>query len=688
MSTLHSDHINYLIWRYLQEHGHETAATAFQRDWQRPYDYRDPENLPFANVVKRDALISVVQDGLYFDQLSSGTRKGFRKYRWTGVNPRVAVDEQQRALSVGGEEDAEGEEVEDVRSVSAIGSRPGSSGKRKGPPPVMRAPDEFPTPAAKRQRRDESAHVNGDGDAMDVDEKSPRAEDGGDEDAEVASLEGGSEGGVPDAQERYDSMDVMTQTEVKVGPKTSTMYWKIDKPGATIYHSMWNPDTDAKNARSLLTVGEGLCRFYEVPEGLDGTRMSHVDDPYMPASGTVTASAWHPHGHSATCAMEAALQLSDSVRKPHHLVLNHGRERGSTVWDANPCMLEPPGVMICMRYSPSGTYILGLRTNMARGMVQIWKAPSAQGEDGEEVPYEPIAYRLFDTQALDACWTNDETFLICGDNLAAAYQLHPGQERTFHPPDPNGRGLVERSGSLIGFVDTWDKLRYDVGLGAAVIISTVTKTLVTIPLDSDLEVNMKAFTSIDGQHELPGQITAAAFQPRGPSSAAPPDPEVDEETKGTLIACTFAEGFCVIYSITRPEKGRTGSSKAFFLRFPAAALALAWSASGRYLAVGGTEAVQIYDVESFGPGQEVRMPLVNWPSDPGMFREKRRNGAVNGNHGEAGEEEEMMPPSLSWSSDGESLGFALERQIAVIRFNPPLHGDNVGQRHAMTNGAG
>ena len=212
-------------------------------------------------------------------------------------------------------------------------------------------------------------------------------------------------------------------------------------------------------------------------------------------------------------------------------------------------------------------------------------------------------------------------------------------------------------------------LRYDAGLGAAVIISTTSKTLVTLPLDSDLDININARTSIDGQLELPGQITAAAFQPRGPNAEAAPDPGVGEVEKGSLIACSFAEGFCIIYRVTRPENTRTGSSKLFTLRFPSAALALAWSARGKYLAVGGTEAVQIYDVEGFASvkdedGGEVRTPLVTWPSDPGMFKEKRRTGEVNGNHAEAEEEEEMVPPSLSWSSDGESLGFALERQVS------------------------
>ena len=71
VGPLHSDHINYLILRYLQEAGHENAALAFYRDWHRPVKYRDPENLPFAKVVQRHELISVVQEGLRHDELNN-----------------------------------------------------------------------------------------------------------------------------------------------------------------------------------------------------------------------------------------------------------------------------------------------------------------------------------------------------------------------------------------------------------------------------------------------------------------------------------------------------------------------------------------------------------------------------------------------------------------------------------------
>ncbi|KAK0282332.1 hypothetical protein LTR35_006799 [Friedmanniomyces endolithicus] len=685
MSALHSDHLNYLIWRYLQEHGHENAATAFQKDWQRPYHYKDPEALPFARVVRHDALVSVVQDGLFFDELNATHGKTSRRHRWTAVKPRVPLDEQELAeLDDGGES-----------------SRPSSSGKRKsltaGRTPVMRAPDEFPTPAPKRQRRSEGAegvHVNGDGDGdedangerMEVDEKSPTAVT--EEDAEVVSPAGQSETEIADIPERYDSMDVMIQTDVKEGPKTSTMYFEIDKPGATVFDSMWNPDSDPKNAKTLLAVGESLCRFYEVPDRVDGVQeITHLDDPNVPANGVVTASAWHPHGHTAVCAMEAALRFSDGGRHvPMQLILNHGREHGSTIWNADPKMLEPQGIVICMRYSLDGTYLLVLRTNLQRGLVQIWRTPKPNLNDESSVREEPIAWRWFDRQALDACWTSDTLFLICGDGgLSCAYQMDANDiksDATGSPAAPtsstsgvtNGHGLLERDAELIGFKAKWDKLRYDRYSGVAVFASTSRRVFATRPMIGPLAGELPQRATINGELNLPGTLTALAFQPRMiPPKSMESGNGTEVEPRESLLAATFEEGSCVIYRLNRPDASRAVSEKIATLEIFADGppLALAWSPQGTHLAFGGADVVHVYETAALSllPLAQVKNavaryePLVIWRAEDAAAGARRAGtGGVNG----SGERDEvsLVQPSLSWSSDGESLGFAVERQAA------------------------
>ena len=139
--------------------------------------------------------------------------------------------------------------------------------------------------APKRQKsgeeRVEVAHVNGD--AMEIEATTPVAdaevedeEDDDDDDDDERDADGDanspinvSEPEMTDVPERYDSMDVAVQTEPRTGPKTSTLYFKVDKPGAMIYHASFNPNADPRNVNSLLATGEQLCRFFQLPENMD-----------------------------------------------------------------------------------------------------------------------------------------------------------------------------------------------------------------------------------------------------------------------------------------------------------------------------------------------------------------------------------------------------------------------------------
>ncbi|KAJ5086902.1 hypothetical protein NUU61_008209 [Penicillium alfredii] len=67
---LTSHHVNYLIWRYLQESGHADAAVSLQRAW-----FPDPQNLPFAPYIRTHALVSLVQKGLQYHELESSIDK-------------------------------------------------------------------------------------------------------------------------------------------------------------------------------------------------------------------------------------------------------------------------------------------------------------------------------------------------------------------------------------------------------------------------------------------------------------------------------------------------------------------------------------------------------------------------------------------------------------------------------------
>jgi hypothetical protein len=62
---LNSNILNYLVWRYLQETGFAMAATWLGREWHRNPD----EVMPFAKDIQQYALIHLVQDGLFLDDV-------------------------------------------------------------------------------------------------------------------------------------------------------------------------------------------------------------------------------------------------------------------------------------------------------------------------------------------------------------------------------------------------------------------------------------------------------------------------------------------------------------------------------------------------------------------------------------------------------------------------------------------
>ncbi|KAF2768091.1 hypothetical protein EJ03DRAFT_295461 [Teratosphaeria nubilosa] len=691
--ALHSDHINYLIYRYLQEHGHENTAIAFHRDWYRPREYRDPENLPFAPIVQRHELITVVQKGLLFDEMSCrGRDRGQRKFRWNGINPRERLDER------------DGEAVEGLREVNgahAAGSRPSSSGRRKGKVPPGRVSDEFPTPAPKRQRTSEGSggvHLNGE--AMDVDPSagSPSAIEG-EEEGEGASTAVGSDVEVMEVPERYDSMDVVnvaTQTEVKVAPRTSTMYWKLDRPDANVLHTQWNPSAQSSDVNTLLTVGEGLCRVYKLSEAAEDERhVEHHDDPNVGSNAVITASDWHPDGQSAVYAVDSMRKLDDEAQEGVQHLLHHRKGHVSTVIGPGPPLLDPPGIVLCIRHSPNGEYVLVARTNLKRGLVQIWRPLNADGAD--ERSAELVGWRIFENEVQDACWTAEDMFVVCREDqpLIAAHLDTVSASDGDAELDASTvmrQGLVEHEINVAMSSTRGDKVRYDSRLGALVVTANADGTLITLPLS--LERTSEAMTlklEDCDRTSLPGTLTALAFEPALARDEHAKASDRDKDNEPRLLAAAFGEGFTTIYRVSNAEDNAVHLEELHRLNLEdaAPALALAWSPDGAHLAVSSTNTMHIWRTEDLAERKNglVKRPWITWRADTAAVA----NGGINGERQD--DAEGVLEPSLSWSANGERLAFAVEKQIAVIWFRPSLRAgaqqsDAQDEEQIQANGGG
>ena len=669
--ALHSDHVNYLVFRYLQESGLEKTARSLHAEWQRPYEHRDPESLPFAPIIRRGELISVLQNGLWHDELlaqvnstkGNATRKQFR---WTAIDPRGVLAE-----------GAEGQHA--LYENGTVPSRPSTGEKRKKGRLLqsgMRAPDEFPTPPPKRVRRSEGSegvHLNGEREAMDVDAASPSLMDAeGEDDPDVVSPEGQE---VMEVPERYDSMDVATQTDVKAGVKTSTMYWSVDKADATILHGAWNPSPEQGKVEMLFTGGESLCRFYGVPAAdMDSSKqpLSREDFQNLPPNSVITAAAWHPRGQRMVCAVDSARgHPPEEGIVGRQSLIEHTLDGHSTALSFGLPTLEPGGIVLCVQYNITGTHLLILRTNLKTSLVQVWDTRHhGDANDTETDPYtsaiaEPIAWHIYDRQVLDACWATHDQFVVTGEegwsSVHAIDNTAPPTPTSVTTETVTSRGLLEQTHHLDPDQDkkrSWSRVCAPSDASGRVALAS-----------ADDRTLMFAATARgapdDGSHasvnvvDLPGTLKGMAFRP---VQSNPEDGNDSAETT-LFLATAFEEGFCTLYSARWLGSRCLSSTECARVRLAEGqpALALAWSPDGDHLAVAGTDVVQIWDAESLlDAKQRPHQPeaVVTWRCDAlGVWKHEEEELARAGDM--------SCQPSLSWSADGKRVAFAVERQVSV-----------------------
>lgn len=340
------------------------------------------------------------------------------------------------------------------------------------------------------------------------------------------------------------------------------------------------------------------------------------------------------------------------------MLIEHHRERGATFFQVEPQLLEPPGVVLNMRYSPDTGYLLVAGTNGQRGLVQIWETP-ADGIVLSKTQREPSAWRLFEKPLSDISWIDDDTFLACGEGgLTAMYQIDRSRQGEISAVDPGSaamRGLISHNSNILTAVSDWDKVRWDDRNQMAVFISNAEKRMIICSRLRHSESNAGADLEVD----LPDEPTTLSFKPCG--RPADDTESVEDTDSPSLLATGFVDGTCLIYSVTRNAETGAKCSELITLSLDdGPALAVAWSPNGQYLAIGNSDLVQIWSAESLKRQNGVRHPpqaSVIWRPASGA------NGAVNGQI----QEEKMPEPSLSWSADGESLAYAADKQVSFWR---------------------
>ncbi|KAK6434498.1 hypothetical protein LTR95_009322 [Oleoguttula sp. CCFEE 5521] len=672
-TTLHSDHINYLVFRYLQESGHEQSARMFAKDWYRPREFQDAEDLPFAPSVERGELVSVIQSGLRYDELQARIGRNERQYRWTLTGdarlPResVEVDEQWQPAPPQREREA---------------SRPLSSGKRKAGPRAStagnaRVQDDFPTPAPKRQRTgygDEDVHVNGDRDAMDVDAASASGNE--DAEGEVVSPAAASDDVAVTIPERYDSMDALVQTDFATGPKTSTLSFTVANPSAQIMHCNFESSARSGESDLLRVAGQSISDLYNIPDTLDGAPdVGPIDLPSLKPDSIVVAGTWHPTETTYVYAIEHIEDTAGPM--PKLTLIGHSMALGVVEYILEPDLLEPQGTILHISYSPNTEHILVLQSNLERSLVQIFKGAIEQVDQAVRARSE--AWALLDMAVSSAEWLSDSAIVIAGAHgTSRIYEYREAGTAKYESTSEMvmQHNLTTSGQDILAVSADWTDCRVHRSSGRFALLSSTERRLVVTgsnghPSDWVLEPR-------DGP-DTP--LIDATFDAVPICMAFGGEGFKDGGENPFRLAVGCEDGTCCVYSIKDVESGAR-NDRLGVLELSEPVRALAWGHEARVLAVAGMDIVRIWAVSDSANGDSIiaERPLLTW-RPPHVEDDATVNGAVNGEDDEKGAGE----PSLSWSADGTRLAFAVDREVHIIYFRPSLV-DAVGALQVV-NGA-
>ncbi|RDA94804.1 hypothetical protein CP533_4242 [Ophiocordyceps camponoti-saundersi (nom. inval.)] len=625
---LDSDRVNFLIWRYLLEGNYRETAAKFQKEWHVREPHRD---FDFARHVKGHALVSVVNRGLLYSALERDfalnqlPQDAVAEAKATQLGIFGPLTEHPPPVKSHGHEDAAiptaeaGDDAEASRKRTQQQVLNGSPTKRprlsNGCYDGVDAAAAVPTSAAKDPM------------PMDIDQpplpapppplQDSSQQDVGNNHAYPSPLEG-------------EPLPATTQTE---GPEQGTQVDKVeelspettfirlveDERGATettpspspssnenapvLLQCEWNP----RDPSVLAAAGtDALARVWTVTRataseaGRDhvvSPKAHSLVDPGTPRTTTVTALSWTSDGVSIAVATDA------------------GSHAAVTLWTADGVssqsvpIAEPPVIKLC--WNPGNTALLAISPQGGGALVTVYFVTSAAAYI-YRLPGHDIA-----ATPLDATWTSDAEFLLCGGDLLLCLRCADSpvtEVRKFETKEDDSftqvlfdwRSKLAATSSDKGILDLWDESGQRRSISA---------------------------------HQ--GAITSIAWQPLPPTQVHPDDER--------LIATGGDDCAILIWNARRPE-----SKAQCFMTMDSPIVRLAFTPDGAFIAGATSRQVLIWKVGSHA------MPRASWnrPPHPGWLSPKGLS--------DSDEEDEHC---LCWDVSGQQLAYGSNSRLAVINFS-------------------
>ncbi|KAI1376046.1 WD40 repeat-like protein [Hypoxylon crocopeplum] len=634
---LDSDRVNFLIWRYLIEGNYRETAVKFQKEWHVEKPHRE---LDFAQHVKSHALVNVINKGLLYNSLErehaqsqqvprDAAAAALAEAMQLGIfgpllahpPPQLQEQQQQRPAEEMDQDDEAETEIGTTETVAALPASAGGDVENNRKRQIDRQPQAplLNGSPAKRPRLS-NGYENGVDAAttpMEIDGQNHH----GDNHAYPSPQEGEQ---APTPAPRTDGPEQGTQVEkveelttettfIPLGPglddaltsSPTTAVARINGESApVVLHCQWHP----RDPTILAAAGtDALARIWNVSRGAttDPASDGHVngvapnfhtlvEDDIQPRA-TVTAMAWNWDGTAIAVATD-----SDSKAR-----INLWTTEGAHIQRFE--VTEPP--VIKLRWNPNDAAILGIAPDNGGTLIMVYHALIPNS-----MTYFLPGHDL-DSDPLDAAWTSESDFLLCGGDLLMALRCADGEiteTRRFETREGDSLTQVhfDPSTSLVatcgekGFVDIWDS--------------------------SGKRREIEAHCDV---------VTALAWQPlqQPPSSG-------DER----LLASGGDDGAIFIWNALAPD----GKAKCSMTMGPPI-VALAFTPDGAFIAGATSERILIWKVGDHS------IPRASWSRAPHPgWLSPRMNP----------ESEEEDEHCLGWDATGHKLAYGVNSRLAIINF--------------------
>ncbi|KAI1815706.1 WD40 repeat-like protein [Poronia punctata] len=636
---LDSNRVNFLIWRYLIEGNYRETALKFQKEWHVREPHRE---LDFAPYVKSHALVNVLNKGLLYHSLE-------REYAQTSQVPgdaaaKAALAEEMQ-LGVFGplrahppphyeqqdesDDDAEAEPDTEMQPAPALVpapalppaaavSSPGEvENSRKRQNDGQQQPSLMNGSPAKRPRLSNGYENGVDAATTPMDLDGPDQQ--GDNHAYPSPLEGEQAPAHTDGAEQGTQVD---KVENLVGETTFitlgsgfgdasalspvTAQSRMNGENAPVLlHCQWHP----RDPSLLAAAGtDALARIWNINRGAsaDPASEDHVNtrapdfctlvEDDIASKATVTAIAWDGDGSSIVVATDFDSKGRLTLWSPEG-TRTHQFEAA-----------EPP--IIKLRWCPDNSAILAIAPDNGGALITIYHPLTLNTST-----YFLAGYDLLNAEPLDAAWTNDTEFLLCGGEVFIVLRYFDGKISEV-------KRFETREGDIIS------QVQYDSLCSLAATCSE--KGFVDIWDNTGKRREIKAHTE---------PVTALAWQPAK---------SVTTENE-RLLASGGEDGAISIWNALAPT-----DSKAYCtMTMHHPIVALAFTPDGAFIAGATSETILIWKVgdHSIPRASWRRIPDPNWMSS-------RQNP-------DSDEEDEHC---LGWDATGHKLAYGVGSRLAIINF--------------------